>query len=276
MSEAKKFYDESPAKFTRFSHARHVLAIRRAVWGEGVETRNDAVEYVNHLIFEAARTHVEGPASFLDLGCGLGGSLLYMSARGAGQSYGVTISGVQAVTARKNLAAAGVDNVEIHRASFADLPPLRSRPDVAFAIESFVYCDDLEGFFRGLADTLGRAGLVIICDDLLAHDRRRTDAEQRHVDEFISGWKTGPLFTAEAVTVAAEAQGFDLAQAHDLTGQLELSRPRDKAIKVGVTVARALRLRSSWLDMLRGGDALQWCLRNDVLSYRFLVFKKRT
>ncbi|WP_426513036.1 hypothetical protein ACPPVO_21735 [Dactylosporangium sp. McL0621] len=72
---------------------------------------------------------------------------------------------------------------------------------------------------------------------------------------------------------AAAEHGLTLDDERDLTPYLDLRRPRDRFIAALVGAGRPLPLRGEYWRMLRGGDALQWCLLNGLLNYRVLYFR---
>ena len=71
-----EYYDSNTESFLRFGHGGSVFAIHRAVWGPGVETREQALQFAEKLITE----HI-GRNKFdrvIDLGCGCGASMIYI------------------------------------------------------------------------------------------------------------------------------------------------------------------------------------------------------
>jgi hypothetical protein len=61
----------------------------------------------------------------------------------------------------------------------------------------------------------------------------------------------------------------------DLTGYLQLNRPRDLALRAVLPILDHLPIaryrRLSW----RGGDALQRCLSHGLIEYRYLTWRLR-
>jgi hypothetical protein len=71
-----------------------------------------------------------------------------------------------------------------------------------------------------------------------------------------------------------EQAGFVTVANVDLTPFVELGRPRDYAIALFTRSLGWLPLKSSYWSMLRGGDALQHCLKHGFMSYRFCTFQR--
>ena len=97
----------------------------------------------------------------------------------------------------------------------------------------------------------------------------------RRLAEFRTGWHAGTLLTVEQVRTLAAEHGLVLVRDLDLTAYLELRRPRDRWISVLVALGRAVRPSGPYWQSLVGGDALQWLLLRDLLSYRFLELRRR-
>ncbi len=275
--ELRTYYDENTAAFEKLGQGG--ASIHRAVWGPGVPSRDNAFRYVDDLILAELKgmaiTEPEVPR-LLDLGCGLGASLIYLSSRVKLEGLGVTISPVQVAQATRRLEAAGLADVRCIEASFTALPADLGRFDLAFAIESFVLSPTADAFFREASAHLRAGGKLVVCDDFLtergAHPRSAREA--RWLDDFRYGWLVSSLSTPGAAAQAAARHHLHLSRNDDLTPFLELRRPRDKLLSVLVAAGRHVpipgQLWRSWI----GGNGLQFGLMGGLLEYRFLVFEK--
>ncbi|GAA2336290.1 SAM-dependent methyltransferase [Dactylosporangium salmoneum] len=272
----RRYYDRNTAAFDRLGQGG--ASIHRAVWAPGVTTRPEAFHHVDELILAALPDDVAEPA-VVDLGCGLGASLMYLAGRAPIRGEGLTISPRQAEGATRLLARAGLaGRVRCREGNFLDVPAdLHGRADVAFSIEAFLHSPDAGGYFREAARVLRPGGRLLVCDDFRTPAAAAPDLpprQARRLAEFRDGWRVGSLLTVEQVRAAAAGAGLDLARDTDLTPHLELRRPRDRFIAALVTAGRPLRPRGEYWRMLSGGDALQWCLLGGLLQYRFLEFRR--
>src|SRR5690606_6571630 len=123
LDKVRKYYDDNTAAFERFGQGQ--ATIHRAVWAPGVQSRTDAFAYIDRRIEEALaeRFGTAGELRILDLGCGLGASLMRLCARRRMQGVGVTISPVQVERATAIIAEAGMaSRIEVLERSFTDLP----------------------------------------------------------------------------------------------------------------------------------------------------------
>ena len=270
----RRYYDRSTGRFLALGQGGGEGAIHRAVWGPGVRDRRDAFHYVHdRLAALVPPPAADGePPHVLDLGCGVGGSLLALAARVPIRGTGVTISSVQARLGAARLAAMGVDDRLAclegdYTALPHDLPPVA----LAYAIESFVHGPDPAAFFREAARVLAPAGHLAICDDVL---RECPGAGRRTVDRFRRGWHVNTLVTRDEMTGLAAAAGLRLVTADDLTPWLELGRPRDRLLASIAPVLWHVPGAAAHFGGVLGGVALQTCLARGWIAYELLVFQR--
>ncbi|HEY3493876.1 MAG TPA: methyltransferase domain-containing protein [Polyangiaceae bacterium] len=283
LEQVKRYYDRNTRRFERFGHGKDTGAIHRAVYGEGVRSRGEALEYVDRLVLRELLTlagRFAAPYSVLDLGCGVGASLLFLARHADIRGTGVTLSGVQAARASERIARAGAsERVRCLQANFLELPPELGAAALAFSIEAFVHAPDPDGYFASAARHVAAGGLLVVCDDFLAEsaDRSRSaqsPRERRILDEVRSSWLAHTLVTAPAAAQRAGAAGFRLERNDDLTPLLELRRPRDRLIATAVALGRPLGIPGYAWRALVGGNALQQGLLGGLIEYRFLVFRR--
>ncbi len=270
VERVRRYYDTNAAAFERLGQGG--ASIHRAVWGPGVASRAEAFHHVDELILAALPSRAARPV-VVDLGCGLGASLLYLASRVDLTGEGITISPVQAARAAQIIAQAGAgDRVRCREGNFLSLPDdLAGAADLTFSIEAFIHSPDAERYFHEAARSLRTGGKLVICDDFLTVDEPpATKRQARLMREFRTGWHAESLLTVEQVGVIAARHGLTLVRDLDLTARLELRRPRDRFISAVVVLGRPLGLKGKYWQSLVGGNALQWALTRGLLSYRFL------
>ncbi|MFB6229691.1 MAG: cyclopropane-fatty-acyl-phospholipid synthase family protein [Salinibacter sp.] len=287
----RRYYERNTQLFLALSGGRSTRSLHRPVWGEGVETREEAFAYPYQLVLRAA--HRVGPAethpapgdsprrSFhvLDLGCGVGGAVEYLLNRFEGpmRATGVTLSGTQVRLARQSLRQAGVPSCRytFREADFHDLPNL-GPVDLAFGIESFVLARQTQAVFEETARVLRPGARLVLIDDFLVPPAQRPDRAppvQSWIDTFQNGWHARGLCSVREARAEAKACGFRLTKQVDLTSALALRRPRDQLIEWLVVPLRPLLWKWDYFRGLIGGHALQQCLAAGAITYRLLVFE---
>ena len=268
----RRYYDDNATVFERLGQGG--ASIHRAVWGPGVTNRAAAMHYVDELLLGI----LHGPRpTVVDLGCGLGASLLYLADRVDMVGEGITISPRQAARAAELIAAAGAgERVRCREGNYLSVPDdLAGRADLTFSIEAFVHSPDAARYFHEAARTLRRGSTLVVCDDVLASaDPPSSRRAARWLAEFRTGWRVGSLLTVDQIGAVAAEHGLQLVRDVDLTPYLELRRPRDRFITALVALGRPLRPSGELWYSLLGGNALQLALMRRLVLYRFLEFRR--
>jgi SAM-dependent methyltransferase len=266
-ADVARYYDENTASFLAHGQGGAQGIIHRAVWGEGVSSREGAFHFVHDLL----RTRIAeiGARRVLDLGCGVGASLERVLRGTEVAGFGVTNSGVHAELARKRLGG----QATICELDFCS-DPLPGPVDLAFGIESFVQAADAEAFIANIAKTVAANGYLVLCDDFLAGGAGDEGAtSDRWVREFRRGWRASSLLHPRSVDAIAVENGFELVEDRDLTPFLELDRPRDRALGLLIALTRPLASMSARLESHLGGNALRQCLKRGLVEYRYRIFR---
>jgi cyclopropane fatty-acyl-phospholipid synthase-like methyltransferase len=288
----RAYYDSNTGLFLRMGIGQRTLAIRRAVWANGVRSLEEAVNYVNSLIAAeavaadsaaasgaAADSAKESELRFLDIGCGVGGSLFFLAAAVPApfRGIGVTISPRQAEVARRQARARGLSA----RCSFlaGDFTRLSGLPSfhLAFAIESFVHFTSPAAFFASASARLRPGGRLVVVDDFLSANARNPLCREDRVliEAFRQGWLLSSLCTADRAVQAARDCGLCLVEDRDLSGYLSQLPLGARMGRWAVSVMRALPVPWPYWRSSVGSLAQAVCRRAGLVDYRFLVFEKR-
>lgn len=271
-SAVEEYYDRNTRRFLKYGRGGEALAIHRELWGPGVTSRQEAIVYVNRLVLEQLNKHL-GPAAdhhIVDLGCGAGGTIFWLSQRRNDRYTGVTISGAQVELAEHHAERISANNCRFVKADFTNLPDI-GKIDAAFAIESFLHAPDASSFFRGIAPALNPGGFLIICDDFLA-EKSKGRTSRYWANRFKQGWHANNLITVEQAAEKAREEGFQLIEAINLSAYIRPYYP--KFILFLLQWLTHLPIKSPFWANLSGGTALQVCLKNRWIDYEMLVFLK--
>ena len=209
----------------------------------------------------------------LDAGCGLGGTMLDLAARGTATFVGLTLSEQQAAVARRAVAAAGLDaRIDVRVESY-DTPPAGPF-DGVIAIESLAHSTQPAATVAALAACLAPGGWLAIVDDMPAAEAFGT----KDLARFMAGWRLPVLSSAAALADAIESCGLVPVTDHDLSIDV---RPRtlpriaqlEGLNRALYRVVPSAGLREL-LDSYRGGLALERLYRRGLMSYRLVVARK--
>lgn len=281
------FYQRNTSLFLRLGGGRATGSIHRPLWGEGVTSVDEALEYAYRLVAEcletgeAARSSVDCDRGLrvLDIGCGVGGGVIYLAARFGKRisATGVTVSTRQVELARATAAARALDDrCTFLLADFLSLPLLEPF-DLAYSIEAFVHGDDPERFFRQQARMVRPGGKLVLIDDVQSDGVDRSAISNRErlwLERYEYGWHARSFVPHATVVANAGAAGFRLIRDENLRPLLRLGRPRDRFLALFVTPFAPLIGRHPYGRSLVGGNALQHALEQGSIEYRLMVFER--
>jgi SAM-dependent methyltransferase len=269
-----EYYNRNTRRFLRLGRGGAQLAIHRPVWAPEVRNARQSALYINRRIQEhIAAVNAE---EILDLGCGVGGSMIDLASSLGGRFAGVTISREQKRLGDEIILKQGFQNrIRIFEGDFSDPGVFRlfRNQQIIYAVESLVHLPETSDITGFITDSLAPGGRFIICDDMLTREEESLgEKEKSLLAAFRRCWHApGIRPAAEWISRCTEA-GLECLSAEDFTPWLKLFRPRD------ITAAAAAPfLRSSirpWAENIVGGTALQHMLLRGVTQYRFLVFRK--
>lgn len=279
LEDVRRYYDVNTSRFERFGQGHDIGAIHRAVAPAAGDAERDPLRTLDRLVLaelEDLRKTFAAPLDVLDLGCGVGATLLYLAEQLPIRGTGVTLSGVQARHARERIRARGLmDRVEILERSYLDLPANLPPVALACSVEAFIHGPDPARYFESAAAHVAPGGRLVVCDDFLSEGpRSQSKADERTLRELREGWLANSLVTVARATELAGAAGFRLEKNVDLSNRLELGRPRDRLIALFVAFARHLPRPGYWRRSLVGGNALQRALRRGLVEFRCLVWQR--
>ena len=150
-------------------HYNRVSPYYRALWGEhlhhgywinGDESKETAqVQLIEHL---AETANIQPGARILDIGCGFGGSSIYLARKYHARCTGITISPLQVEMASADAAAAGASAnflcMDAESMHFDD--PF----DVLWSVESISHYQDIPRFFSSAGRYLKPGGTLALTD----------------------------------------------------------------------------------------------------------------
>ncbi len=267
----KKFYEHNTRRFLSWGGGRKSGVMHREVWGEGVKSKEEAFHFTHQLLLRRLNAIATNPINVLDLGCGVGSSLIYLARHAdcAIKGTGVTISPSQVEKAiERSTRLLGRTSCSFIEADFSRLPDLDTF-HFAYSIEAFVHAPDARQYFSEVARVLVSGGKLYLIDDFLTSEKKSA-----YLDRFRAGWRIGSLHTVEQLVEMAAEFGLVLKENEDLTTYLNLGRPRDLLIKMMLRIPGVHRLSPEYIRSLDGGDALQVCLQKGWIGYKMLGFER--
>jgi len=207
-AEIREHYDSLALIYRTFwgDHLHHGLFLR------GDESAEEA--QINLLEYCIATMQLRPHARVLDVGCGHGGTAIYLAAKSGCQVEALTLSEKQAAIARENAARCGVEDkvrVVVDDADSSDFPS--EAFDIVWTMESCEHFADKAAYFRRAAAAMRSGGSL-----LLATWTGSTSSPR--VLAVAEAFLCPELQSVEQYIVQMEAAGLRLQSRADLTSQV--------------------------------------------------------
>lgn len=271
-TDIANYYDANTGKFLRLGGSGDIAAIHRAIWAPGVTSRLEAFQYLNERVVDALRPLSErcgDPLRLMDLGCGVGGTSTWLHHRLGARVLGISISDNQVQLAQTRAAQLGCsEQVSFLTASFESCRAPEPQHG-AWAIESFVHCQQPGRFLDMARENLLPGGRLVICDDFL--DANPPAEAEGWIRQFRRGWQINQLLSREDFVSLAAQHGFRLLETSDLSAWV---RPFPAPWLFLLSRVTRLPLPGAYWQNLAGGTALQVCLQRGYTRYHVIVLER--
>lgn len=270
--DISRYYDANTGKFLNLGGSGELAAIHRAIWAPGVTHRRQAFSFLNELVGASVQPLAQRfpeTLRLLDLGCGVGGTATWLHHALGVDVVGVNISAHQVQQARMRAQQLGcADHVTFVHCSFEEIAA-RGGYHAACAIESFVHCQHPDRFLATARECLLPGGRLVVCDDFASPAPPPQAAAW--IARFRRGWKVNHFMTRDDFLQLANAHGFSLVTATDLS-----SCVRSFSWPVLLVLRGLTRIPLPWAywDNLAGGTALQVCLQRSFTQYHAIVLER--
>lgn len=160
QQQIQQFYDASSGLWEQIwgEHMHH--GYYGADGSEPKERRQAQIDLIEELLAWAS---IQQAGQILDVGCGIGGSSLYLAERFNAHATGITLSPVQANRAIQRAQAAGLDHrTEFRVADALNMPFADASFDLVWSLESGEHMPDKQQFLQECYRVLKPGGTFIM------------------------------------------------------------------------------------------------------------------
>ena len=158
-----EFYDVSSALWEKIwgEHMHHGYYGRSGDYK--IERRDAQIDLIEELLAWGKITSQNAPQDILDVGCGIGGSSLYLADKFAANVTGITLSPVQATRATERASAVSLDSrVQFQVANALKMPFEDNSFDFVWSLESGEHMPDKTQFIAECYRVLRPEGKLIL------------------------------------------------------------------------------------------------------------------
>jgi tocopherol O-methyltransferase len=152
-----------------------------------LDRRLAQIDLIEELLAWAGEFAIDRPQNILDVGCGIGGSSLYLAEKFGARVTGITLSPVQANRAKERAKAAGLQEMtDFQVANALDQPFADNSFDLVWSLESGEHMPDKAKFLQECYRVLKPGGTLILatwCHRPTTTATPLTIQEQKHLQD---------------------------------------------------------------------------------------------
>lgn len=228
--------DEQPGADAVRDHYDCISVFYRALWGDHIhhgyweDGESPAAAQVKLVERLARRAGIPRRSRVVDVGCGVGGSSLWLARELDCSVLGLTISPVQAEMAREKAGAEGMsDRVRFEAADANHLDIVPESFDAVWVIECSEHLADKAHFIAACARALKPGGVLALCAWLVSDDPALTS--HKHLLKDVCGGMLCPsLVSMSDYAGWMRESGFERIEAEDVTPHVQETWARCAAL----------------------------------------------
>ncbi len=217
--QISKFYDASSGLWEKIwgEHMHHGYYGR--VGNYQIERRQAQIDLIEELLFWAGVNQDNPPQNIIDVGCGIGGSTLYLAKKFGANAKGITLSAVQASRAKERARDKELqDQVEFQVANALEMPFADNSFDLVWSLESGEHMPDKTKFLQECYRVLQPGGRLILatwCHRETSVIGELTPDEVKHLKEIYRVYCLPYVISLSEYKAIAQSCGFKNIKADD-------------------------------------------------------------
>lgn len=271
----QKFYDAS----TRLWEETWGEHMHHGYYGPDGTAEKDHFQAQVDLIEEFLRWgQVSHPSKILDVGCGVGGSSLYLANKFGAEVTGITLSPVQVSRARTRANEAELAERTHFYAADAMNPPFPIESfDLIWSLESGEHMPDKKRFLQTCFDMLKPGGMFLMATWCHRHEPPElTQDEQNSLEKIYQAYHLPYIISVSEYARLAKEAGFLAIETADWT---EAVAPFWKAVVRSVFRLKSITgLTQAGLSTIRGAMAMSLMIsgyRSGLIRFGLVQGRKR-
>lgn len=266
--KVRKHYDlVSP-----YYHSLWGLHIHHGYWQTGKESKDEAQENLTKLLIQKAG--VEKNSKILDVGCGIGGSSIYLAKKLNASVTGITISPIQ-VEMAKELAKREEVGVDF-QVMDAENMKFNNKFDVIWSIETLSHLNDQKSFFNKASEQLSVDGKFAIID-WFEKEGLTMEQKEKFIEPIKKGMLTPNMKTLNDYKSFIEDAGLEMVEIQDISANV--SKTWDiclDIIKNPSLWKLALKHGREFVEFLKAFSAMRNGFASKTFVYGLITAKKKS
>ncbi len=231
------YYQDCEFQFKTSWHLEDCLTMNFGYWDETTTDLNTALLKKNEIL--ADYVDLKATDKVLDLGCGVGGTLIYLAENKGNSGLGITLVKKQVTKSRQAAKKHKVlDKINFLQADFSKTKLESNSFDVIISMESAGYAIDKTFFLAEVYRLLRPGGRYIIADFFKTTDDLGFEGE-KIVSELLNGWAANSYTTSRVYGNLMSKVGLKNIRNKDITNNIiPSSKILYKAFLLGITPAK--------------------------------------
>ena len=210
-----KYYGQCLWDYQPLWRLNKYLAIHNGFYDNNNRTHGQAVINMNRVLAKISKIKPE--SKVLDVGCGVGGSSIWLAKKLGVKAIGIDIGERQIEMAKKFAKKYKVDNlVKFYIRDFLDTKFPQDSFDVVWGIESVCHAENKRNFLLETKRILKERGRLIIADAFLKKENL-IEQEKKKMKQWFEGWVIPNLASVKEFQEYLEELGFRNIRYIDVT-----------------------------------------------------------
>ena len=214
-NEVAQYYENCEIDYRLIWDLDNAHELHYGYWDEGVKRLGQALNRENEIVASIAK--VKKKDKVLDAGCGVGGSVLFLSKRIGCQATGITLSKKQAIEGSALIKKYNLQRKSrIYRQDYLNNHFKGGSFSVVWSIESMCHIPNNKEWAAESYRVLKKGGKIVVADGFLSH-KINNQVEKGLMDKWLQGWRVNILMQPEEFKRNLENVGFRNIRWHDIT-----------------------------------------------------------
>lgn len=246
--------------------------IHHGYWVTGKESKEEAAQNLIELLIE--KSQLKTDSKVLDVGCGIGGTSIYLARKYNCKVTGITISPVQVEMATKAAEQLQIKNKPNFKVEDANNITINEKFDIIWSVEMISHLNNRQNLFKRASELLKTGGRMCITD-WLADDLLSSTDKKKFIDPIEKGMLVS-LPTLSEYKEHIDNNGFRLIYYEDISQQV--ARTWDitsEAIKPRALWSLASQHSKEFIEFLQSFKAMRNGFKSGAFRYPAMVLEKK-
>jgi tocopherol O-methyltransferase len=246
--------------------------IHHGYWLTGKENKEEASQNLIELLIN--KSDLKNKSKVLDIGCGIGGTSMYLAKEYGCDVTGITISPVQVEMATKTASKLKIKNKPSFKVMDANNITLNEKYDIIWSVEMISHLNNRENLFKRASELLKPGGRMCITD-WLADDNLDKASKIKYIDPIEKGMLVS-LPTLTEYKEHLDNNGLRLIYYEDISSKVAKTWDiTSEAIKNKALWSLAREHSKEFIEFLKSFKAMRNGFKSGAFRYPAMVLEKK-